>query len=83
MPTILLTACEYNDALVGAALAAHRATAARNGNPGKGPSREGAGRGIAGRENPPSGTRFETGFRYSGTGSGSARRPSPALRHRG
>ena len=61
MATVALTVREYNDALVRAALAAHRATAPRNGNPGKGPSREGARRGIAGRENPPSGTRINTG----------------------
>jgi hypothetical protein len=53
MPTVSLTVREYNDALVAAALAAHRATVARHPNPQNGGGDEGACRGIAGRQGPP------------------------------
>ncbi len=77
MPTVSLTARAYNDLRVRAALAAHRATAPRNGNPGKGPSREGAGRGIQGPENSTSGTCINTGdsIRVSVTGRRRGGRP--------
>jgi hypothetical protein len=43
MPTILLTVREYNDLRVRAAIAAHRATAARNGNAPNGAGEGGVG----------------------------------------
>jgi hypothetical protein len=61
MPTITLTVREYNDLRVRAALAAHQATTARNGNLESGSSNQGAGRGIPGRAHPAPGTRINTG----------------------
>ena len=53
MPTVTLTVHDHNDLRVRAALAAHRVTTARNGNPESGPSNEGACRGIPGPEKSP------------------------------
>jgi hypothetical protein len=77
MPTVTLTVREYNDLRVRAALAAHRVTTVRNGNPESGPSNEGAWRGIPARTNPARETRINSGdsIRVSVTGGlASARR---------
>jgi hypothetical protein len=77
MATVTLTPQAYNDIRVRAVLTAHRAMAARNGNPPNGPGTEGGGRGIQGPATPPPATRINTGdsTRVSVTGGpASARR---------
>jgi hypothetical protein len=82
MPTVSLTAREYNELRVRDALAAHRATAPRHTNPQNGGGDEGACRGIAGRPGPPLADppperKFEMGLYDAPTRSGARRGGRP------